>query len=239
MQLSAEGFADIVTAAIKAATEPLKDRITGLEQRLATFKGEKGDPGPQGERGERGERGEMGGPGPAGEKGLQGEPGPRGPAGEHGQKGADGKDGTNGQDGKDGVGLVGPQGEKGMDGKNGLDGLGFDDYSVSFDGQKTITLTLGSGERKREWAFRVPASIYRGVWREGEYEGGDQVTHSGSMWTALRTTTQRPGSEPKEGEQRDWVLSVKKGNDGRNGKDGERGEKGDKGPAGDRGPERW
>ena len=56
----------------------------------------------------------------------------------------------------------------------------------------------------------MPSLAYRGVWSEGEqYQPGNFVTHSGSIWHANEPTTTRPGSGPA------WQLAVKKGKDGR------------------------
>jgi hypothetical protein len=290
MQLDPDRFAVIVSAAIKSATEPLKDRIAVLEQRLAMFKGEKGDSGERGEKGDPGERGEQGPQGTpgtngiAGERGLPGERGDQGPVGEtgargeagaRGERGEKGLDGSNGTDGRDGVSLAGAvinkdgqlivtlsdgtakelgvvvgehgaagqngadglRGADGKDGRDGLDGMGFDDYEVTYDGQKTITLTLSSGERKKQWSFSAPVVIYRGVWREASYEAGDQVTWAGSQWTAKEATTAKPGLATEE--SRAWVLSVKRGDAGKTGPEGKQGIEGKQGPKGDRGPDRF
>jgi hypothetical protein len=111
--------------------------------------------------------------------------------------------------------------------------VGFDDLDVTYDGERTFAFTCVRGENKKQWSFRVPAMIYRGVWREGDYQAGDTATTAGSLWVALVDTKEKPGTS------KDWQLCVKKGNDGGRGADGKEGPKGPKGDKGDRGPDRW
>lgn len=56
---------------------------------------------------------------------------------------------------------------------------------------------------------------YCGVWREGSYQRGDEVTHDGSRWIALADTTTKPGTANNH-----WQLTVKRGRDGKDGRDG-------------------
>lgn len=134
--------------------------------------------------------------------------------------------GPPGRDGRDG--LAGPAGQKGLDGKdgvdgrdgtNGRDGLGFDDLDVEFnDGRQFLVFRRGS-ETKR---FRLSNTCYRGVYESGRlYEKGDQVTHSGSTWTAMADTQDMPGDGVTA-----WLLSSKRGRDGKPGPRGEKGEAG-------------
>jgi len=59
--------------------------------------------------------------------------------------------------------------------------------------------------------FSIPVMIYRGVYRENlPYEPGDTVTWGGSTWTCKQATQVKPS----EGTA-DWVLSVKRGRDGK------------------------
>jgi hypothetical protein len=60
-----------------------------------------------------------------------------------------------------------------------------------------------------------PTKEYRGVWREGSYQRGDEVTHDGSRWIALADTATRPGTPNSQ-----WQLSVKRGRNGKDGRDG-------------------
>lgn len=55
-------------------------------------------------------------------------------------------------------------------------------------------------------SFNVPVLIYRGIWKEGDYQQGDVVTRHGSLWYCNKNTNQAPG----DGET-DWTLAVKRG----------------------------
>lgn len=101
----------------------------------------------------------------------------------------------------------------GDDGKPGADGLGFDDLSVEYDGEKTVTLKFVRGEQSKEFPLVLPVVIDRGVFSEGKtYEPGDGVTWAGSFWIAQESTTEKPDSA------KGWRLAVKKGRDGKDGK---------------------
>lgn len=95
--------------------------------------------------------------------------------------------------------------------KDGSDGMGFDDMDVIHDGERTFTIRLIRGEKVKEFPFKIPALIERGVFRDGtQYERGDGVTAGGSYWIALKDTKLRPGDNNS-----DWRLAVKKGRDGK------------------------
>ncbi len=94
--------------------------------------------------------------------------------------------------------------------KDGRDGFGLDDFdaTISDDG-RTLTLAFEQGETRHEVKLAMPTAIYRGVWREGDYQRGDMVTWAGSLWHCdAEKSTAKPGGE-------DWTLAVKKGRDGR------------------------
>jgi hypothetical protein len=150
------------------------------------------------------------------------------------------KDGRDGLDGKDGVGVagalidrsgelvvtltngetkslgpvVGKDGADGNDGvgKDGLDGLGFEDMDERLeDDGRTIVRTYRRGEQVKEFRFRVPTVLDRGVFKDGQtYEAGDGVTWGGSFWIAQKDT----GAKPDAGTG-DWRLAVKRGRDGK------------------------
>lgn len=101
----------------------------------------------------------------------------------------------------------------GNDGKPGADGLGFDDLSIEYDGEKTVTLKFVRGDQSKEFPLVLPIVIDRGVFSEGKtYEPGDGVTWAGSFWIAQENTTEKPDSA------KGWRLAVKKGRDGKDGK---------------------
>ena len=72
-----------------------------------------------------------------------------------------------------------------------------------------LRVAMTDGERIEH---AIPKLNYRGLYRLGEYQCGDCVTHAGSVWHCERATSQAP----KEGE--DWVLMVKEGRPGRDAK---------------------
>lgn len=110
-------------------------------------------------------------------------------------------------------------------GPRGADGLGFDDMTVVHDGERGFTFRMVRGDRVKEFSFKIPTVLDRGVYREDkkDYERGDGVTFGGSFWIAQRDT---PEGKPQDG-SKDWRLSVKKG---RNGADGAGGVRQPQGP---------
>lgn len=69
---------------------------------------------------------------------------------------------------------------------------------------------------KTEKSLTIPAQIYRGVFKSGEYEPGDVVTWGGSAWHCEEVTSDKPGEVGSKG----WTLAVKRGRDGKDGKHG-------------------
>lgn len=148
---------------------------------------------------------------------------PKAADGEPGRDGRDGQPGLPGRDGQDGN-----DGAHGESGKDGADGLGFDDLSVDYDGERTVSLVFTRGEVVKRFDLSLPVVIDRGVYRHDEkHARGDAVSYGGSLWIAQKDT---PAGKP--GESSDWRLAVKKGRDGKDGQDGERGERGLEGKAG-------
>jgi len=142
--------------------------------------------------------GKDGAPGPQGERGLQGERGIKGVDGRDGRDGLAGLQGEKGRDGRDGI-----------DGKNGIDGLGFDDLDFTHDGERRFALRFVKGDKVKEFPFKVPFPIYRGIYKDGEWERGDEVTWGGSMWIAKRDTADKPETSDA------WQLATKRGQNGR------------------------
>lgn len=207
--MDAKALADQTIIAMKdfvsRSLVPVLDRLAALEAR-ALQKGDKGDIGEQGERGEPGKDGAQGAPGRDGRDGMAG------PAG---------KDGLNGKDGIDG--------KDGLHGKDGKDGLSVSDFDARLedDGRYWIMM-LGAGEKKEERRLKTGATIYRGVFREGQaYDRGDWVTWGGSGWHCNIDTKEKPGDGSKN-----WTLCIKKGRDGRDGDRGPEGPQGKQGPPG-------
>lgn len=101
--------------------------------------------------------------------------------------------------------------------RDGRDGLGFDDFSVSYDGQRGFVFMFIRDGRTKEFPFTVPLVLDRGYWNEGmQCAQGDAVTHEGTLWIAIRDTKARPGFQAKE----DWRIGARGGRDGKDGKNG-------------------
>lgn len=101
----------------------------------------------------------------------------------------------------------------GRDGQDarGVDGLGFDDLSVTHDGERSFTLRFSRGDQVKEFAFTVPVVLDRGVWadgRDGGYAKGDGVTWAGSFWISQKDENT---DKPDGGDG--WRLAVKRGRD--------------------------
>lgn len=75
--------------------------------------------------------------------------------------------------------------------------------------------TLGPiEERLAQLEARPKGMSYRGIYDPGRvYEPSDVVTHAGSMWVALRSTGDTPGTDDHA--RTGWQLCVKKGRDAR------------------------
>jgi collagen type III alpha len=144
-----EKLADVVVAAVRAATAPLLARCAALEHQIGALEARAavpGPPGPQGERGEAGPKGDdgVGVPGPSGRDGVDGKDAPTVdvdalalrasaliPTPKDGRDGVDGKDGLNGKDApavdlddvvRRAAALV-PAGKDGADGRDGQPGV--------------------------------------------------------------------------------------------------------------------
>ena len=184
-------------------------------------------------------------------KGLDGKEGVDGKDGKDGVNGKDGQDGSAGRDGADvvaafrdsdghliltlsngvtkDVGLIhGRDGKDGLPGKDGADGLGFKDMSAVWDGERTLIFKFVLEDRVEELQISIPFPLFRGIWKRGnEYTQGDSVGYEGSTWICLRNTDKQPGTNDSG-----WILSTKRGLDG---KPGEQGKQGLPGKDGERG----
>lgn len=101
----------------------------------------------------------------------------------------------------------GPPGPAGADGKDGQDGLGFDDYTVTYDGERTFTHVWTKGDQRKEMVFHIPLPFYRGWYQPGHRcEAGDLVTANGALFHCNTETSRAPGDGSK-----DWTLMVKSG----------------------------
>lgn len=100
-------------------------------------------------------------------------------------------------------------------GKNGQDGLGFDDAQLEAgDGEAIIRLSRG--DAVKELRIPLPTLKHVGFWQAGmSAKASETTTHDGSLWLALRDTSETPGYKAK-----DWQLAARKGADGQPGKPG-------------------
>ena len=89
-----------------------------------------------------------------------------------------------------------------------LDGMTVD---LQPDG-RTLELDFGIYGRR---TVKMPNLVYRGIWKDGQYERGDAVTRAGSLWIAERDTDSKPGANDSG-----WRMAVKKGRAGEDGSDG-------------------
>jgi len=203
-----EQLAELFGAAIEAATNPLLARIAALEK-AAAIAGRDGRDGRDGDKGPQGDMGPQGDRGPEGPSGAS----IQGPAGE---KGLDGKDGENGRD--------------------GLHGLGFDDLTVTYDGEQTITMVYERGVHRKEFPIHLPIPVHRGKWDAGRvYKVAEEVMWAGSTWRAIEETKAEPGTPAAA--SRAWVMVSRRGDVGKTGQKGLAGDRGERGPEGPRGPQ--
>jgi len=105
--------------------------------------------------------------------------------------------------------VPGPPGRDGLDGQDGADGVRLDDLAASFDGDRTLTLTLAAGTRTKAIPVTLPIPRWRGVYNASQaYQTGDLVTWEGSTWHCQAPTISKPGDQAKA-----WQLMVKRGRD--------------------------
>lgn len=137
---------------------------------------------------------------------------------EPGPAGRDGRDGRPGEKGD-----PGPQGPQGL---RGEPGFSLKDFDVEFDGERSLTFVLGSGEERIERSITAPWLIDRGVFKpDTGYKRGDSVTFGGSLWIAQRDISETATTKPGDGSG-DWRLAAKQGRQGAQGPQGPAGKDG-------------
>lgn len=94
---------------------------------------------------------------------------------------------------------------------------GVSDMVVGQSDERTFkaSVTLSSG-KVVDKEMSVPALVYKGVFKPGEYKAGDTTTWGGSLWVCEEDTSDKPGEPGSKG----WRLAVKKGRDGKDGRNG-------------------
>ncbi|WP_368517476.1 hypothetical protein [Rhizobium sp.] len=107
-----------------------------------------------------------------------------------------------------------PAPKDGKDGQDGRDGFNLEDFDATLmDDGRTILLSFDRGDLSYKIELAIPAMIYRGVYREAEYQRGDTVTWGGSLWHCdADGTKEKPGDGSKN-----WTLAAKRGRDGKDG----------------------
>jgi hypothetical protein len=65
----------------------------------------------------------------------------------------------------------------------------------------------------------VPVPAFKGEWKAGTYWYYDEVTHNGSTWICIESTTTQEPSDSST----DWLKVISKGEDGQDGQDGKDG----------------
>lgn len=106
-----------------------------------------------------------------------------------------------------------PKPKDGRDGVDGKDGFGFEEIYLEHDGEREAKIVFERGDRRKEFPFKTPALIDRGIYKpENKYLRGDGVTYGGSFFIA-----QCDYPKTKPGEAGDWRLAVKRGRDGKDG----------------------
>lgn len=132
--------------------------------------------------------------------------------------------------------VKGPRGEKGDNVTSALEverilhSL-FDRMKFSIDdGGREFIFQLGDFKHR----VKSAAPVYRGCFaHKSEYDPGDVVTYSGSLWIK----TKDGDGAPKASDV--WQLCTKKPRDGEDGKDGAKGERGPRGARGPKGQDAW
>jgi hypothetical protein len=94
--------------------------------------------------------------------------------------------------------------------QDGKDGIGTREELVAV-ARELISLELDAAVEKAVTfaVAQIPRLEWKGVWAEGEYTKGNNVTWAGSLWICVvEKTTAKPETNA------DWKLAVKRGRDG-------------------------
>lgn len=194
-----EKIADVIVAAVRAATAPIVARCTALETQVAALEARAPVPGPKGDKGERGDVGPkghdgMGTPGKDGKDGRDGTDAPPVDVEDVVRRAAAlvpvPKDGKDGRDGKDGADAMLPDldalaaraaalvpipkdGADGLDGKDGKDGKDGRDGLPGLPGRD------GEGKVGEKGADGAPG-------RDGTLEGASLDQIDARSWRLVR-----------------------------------------------------
>ena len=208
-----EKIADVIVAAVRAATAPVLARCAALESQVAALEARPEIISITGQ---------------AGRDGVDGKDGTDGLNGRDGVDGRDGQPGVPGVPGRDGA--AGERGEKGLDGAPGRDGT-LEALKVEQIDERSWRLVRADGTPIDGGTLTFTVPLYRGVFAAGTgYVKGDSVTFGGALWIAREATRDKPGDGATA-----WQLAVKAGREGREGKPGKDGAPGPRGERGEAG----
>jgi hypothetical protein len=225
-----KGYVDKATADLKRSVDILQDRLSALATPVNGVDGKDGRDGVDGKNGQDGKSVSAEEINnlivAAVSKVMAGIKKPK-----DGDDGRDGKDGRDGRDAGDIEFLPSINPEKSYskgtyashDGglwkakrtTQGMDGwdclvAGVKSFDVVKIGERTYQSILEKSDgQKQTFEFQIPGMIYRGVYREQQYEPGDTVTWGGSLWHCDKSTKEKPGCNDS------WTLSAKRGADAR------------------------
>lgn len=94
---------------------------------------------------------------------------------------------------------------------------GVADLRIEQDGDRgfkaVAELSSGAAQAK---TLSIPAMVYRGIFKAGDFQPGDTVTWGGSLWHCDEPTSDKPGEPGSKG----WTLAAKRGRDGKDGNNG-------------------
>lgn len=92
-----------------------------------------------------------------------------------------------------------------------MNGIASELEETTDEGRTITRTTIYTNGRRMVREIKTTALLYRGVWREGEYQPGDVTTWSGSGWHCEKTSRDKPGTSDA------WKLMVKHGSPGKDG----------------------
>lgn len=108
-------------------------------------------------------------------------------------------------------------GKDGVDGKDGRHGLSVEGLKREYIPEThEIRETWAQAGVEKELRYPAGGIVPKGYWREGVKAGASEAwTHEGTLWIALRATSEKPGITAK-----DWTIGARRGRDGKDGRNG-------------------
>lgn len=106
-----------------------------------------------------------------------------------------------------------PVPKDGKDGANGKDGLSAENFQREYIGETheiRETWTVPGSDVKKSLTYPAGGIRPAGYWKDRTAaKAGEAWTHEGTLWIAMRDTSDKPSTESK-----DWVIGARKGRDG-------------------------